>query len=298
MGRRNVRRSSGPGCSTLLWIIVIIAVIGYFAPFFGNSSPSPVSSSISREKLSPSLCLTSSEWYEDGWGDWIDNAGSSEQQKLVDDMQTFYSLTGVQPYLYITGSEGASISDTNDLENAARDFYDSHFQDKGHLLLIFREYPNASGNYLSGVFVGEDAKRVIDDEAREVLLSKIDRYYDDTSLSEARLFGKAFSETARSIMRKSSGKTSYSAVFVGPVILVVAVFLFLVFRKRKANTVQQTPSVTQAAAASPQSVSPPVPGPDGSAGKTIVMKCPNCGASVSVSPSGGTCRYCSSPLHP
>ena len=122
-----------------------------------------------------------------------------ERSKMIEDFRYFYQKTGIQPYLWILGENGASIQDSEALEQATRDRYDALFSDKGHLLIAFREYPNASGNYISGCFAGEDAERVMDAEAREVLLTNIDTCYDRTDYSEAQLFGTAVRKTADAI---------------------------------------------------------------------------------------------------
>ena len=75
--------------------------------------------------------------------------------------------------------------------------------DEGHLLVIFREYPNASGNYICTITPGYDAEtQVMDDQAKEIFLDCIDYYYSDEDLNEGEFFAKSLVKAGDRIMTK------------------------------------------------------------------------------------------------
>jgi hypothetical protein len=133
-------------------------------------------STIAREMLPADDCDPIDAWYQDDWGTWI-TEGSGEEAALIDGLEYFYEKTGVQPYLWITGEEvGAEYQSEGSLEDWAEEKYAELFgEDEGHLLIVFREYPDESGDYICTITPGYNASTVVmDDQAREILLDYID----------------------------------------------------------------------------------------------------------------------------
>ena len=137
--------------------------------------------------LDESKCDPIDEWYQDDWGDWIDEPG--EEGELIAGLQYFYNKTGVQPYLWITGEEGGDYKSEGSLEELSESKYKELFgEDEGHVIIIFREYPNESSNYICTVTPGYDAETVVmDEEAREILFHTGDSQTCDVIIDRAAL---------------------------------------------------------------------------------------------------------------
>ncbi len=157
--------------------------------------------------------------------DWIQNS-----TKLTVGMKNFYQKTGVQPYLYITGNINGSLNPT---EGQVKDFafakYDQLFSDEAHLLLIFFE-PRPS-DYSTWYVAGNQAKTVLDDEAMDILLDYVDRYYPDLSLSEEEFFSKSFNDAGKDIMKVY--RSPWISVFIVLGIVIIIIIGFSWWQKAK-----------------------------------------------------------------
>ena len=172
-------------------------------------------------------------YYTDGFGDWIHNPA-----KLEAGMKNFYKETGVQPYLYLTDSLDGNYNPSNaEAEAFAQKLYDSLFDDEAHLLLIFME---DEGRYHSWCLTGTQADSVIDNEAREILLDLIDRYYY-SDLDEDEMFSQAFDDAGKRIMTVTRSPWVSVLIVVG--VLGVVIVLFIWWRKAKAQKAKEAQQV-------------------------------------------------------
>ena len=263
-------------------------------------------STIKREPLPSSQCEYMDTWYEDKWGDWIDESG--EKASLISGMREFYDATGVQPYLYIMGEEGKDYMSEGSLEEFSENKYKELFgNDEGHLLVVFREYPNASSNYIVTCTPGYDAESVVmDEQARESLLDYIDYYYTDSSLNEGQFFGRSFEKAASRIMTKQMSLRTIITIIVVVVILAVAIIVtVMVVRKSKEKVAKQkTLEAKQKAdkakmeAAKAQTEFEQQKYEDELEKEFIAVTCPNCGASGNKirKATVGYCQYCGSAI--
>lgn len=225
----------GKGFYIFITVLAVVA-IGMFLGIMrdgGVMDDTITKSTIGRQRLAEELCTPSDRWYQDDWGDWLDTIFTADRETLAEGQRYFYERTGVQPFIWITGEEGADIQTVEQLQRAAERKYEELFADRGHLLIIFREYPNGSGNYLSGCFAGADAETVMDAEAREILLDYIDAYYPEVSYSESEMFAKALKNTAGAIMKVSLTTAQIAMICVGVLIVAVAAVLVVVNLRRK-----------------------------------------------------------------
>jgi hypothetical protein len=205
-------------------------------------------STIARDPLPANRCEAIDEWYQDDWGDWITE---DTEDELIDGMEYFYDKTGVQPYLWIMGEEGADYRSEGSLEELSEQRYRELFgEDEGHLLVIFRESPNDSGNYIETVTPGYDAESVVmDEQAEEILLDYLDYYYADDSYNEAEFFSRAFKKSADRIMTKQMSRVGIITVISGAFILVVGlVIVAKIMKKRKIAVAEQKAKEAQAQA--------------------------------------------------
>lgn len=223
------RSSGGVGCLTVIIIFIILLVVLSIAQ--DNSSNGPRSSNITpstiqREAL-PKGAVNETDYFTDELG-WINN-----NTKLLSGLKYFYQKTGVQPYLYITDKvNGTSYPSEGELDEFARNLYDELFTDEAHLLFVFFEHDNS---YMDRYVAGTQAKTVIDQEAGDILLDYIDRYYYYSDLTDEEFFSNSFRDAADRMMETT--KSPWITVFVvlGTVILVIILFVWWKSYKNQKN---------------------------------------------------------------
>lgn len=213
------------GCLTQLIIvfIVIIMMVAILGPLV-TSSVSITPSTVAREPLAAGAVITT-DYYTDEL-DWI-RSGSQLQKG----MKHFYKETGVQPYLYITDTvNGKNLPTSSDMEAYAAQLYDELFEDEGHFLLLFHEY-NPS-EYNMWYTAGAQAKTVMDNEACDILMDYVDKYYY-SDLSEDEMFSKAFDEAADRIMTVT--KSPLPGIIIAVCVVIGLVIAFSWWKKAKAQ---------------------------------------------------------------
>ncbi|MDW7655971.1 MAG: hypothetical protein SCM11_02225 [Bacillota bacterium] len=212
---------AGLGCITPL-IIIIFATVLLTGVFSFASSGSITKSSIKREPL-PRGSVVETGYFTDELG-WIQN-----QTELTSGMSNFYRETGVQPYLYLTDTiNGTHYPSDSEVEGFALSLYDELFADEAHLLLIFYEY---EGEYATWYVSGVQAKSVIDNEAADILLDYIDRYYYTDSISDEEFFSRSFNDAGERIM--SVTRSPWISVLIIAGIAVILIVVFIWWRKSK-----------------------------------------------------------------
>ncbi len=234
-GRRNRRvtengsSEGGGGClggmlfPTLIVIIILIVVISSCAVMNMGDDSSSVpyeGSDITRTKLADNQCSESSEWIDDELG-WI-----SSQSTVKSAMDSFYKETGVQPYLIITDNidgKGADLTD-DEIESYLTDVYDSLYNDEGHMILLFVEYE--PGQYVSYVYTGSAANGVIDASAKDYIITLVDSYYTDSSLTDDEYFARIFEDAGKNLMQDYNESTRTRNIII--IIVVVGVILIIV----------------------------------------------------------------------
>lgn len=154
--------------------------------------------------------------------------------ELVAGLRKFYQETGVQPYVYILpNGESTSVPD---LKSRAEALYPQLFTDEAHFLLVFCD--DGRGGYNCGYTVGSQAKTVMDNEAVSILADYLDRYYNDSSVSEEEIFSNAFAKTADRIMTVTQSPVVPVAVCIAAVI-VIALLVFSLQKRREAKERQR-----------------------------------------------------------
>lgn len=312
-GRTGSRQPSGclSGCiTTFAPVLMIFAFAFGFAFYRMGDSVLPAAltierSTIARDALPEDRCTPIDEWYQDDWGDWITE---DTEDELIDGLEYFYDKTGVQPYLWITGEEGENYRSEGSVEELGETRYEELFgEDEGHMLVIFREYPNGSGNYIETVIPGYDAEAVVmDEQAEEILLDYLDYYYSDDSLNEAEFFSMAFQKSADRIMTKQMSKITIITLITVALIIVLGLVIVARIRKnRKIAVAAQKAKEAQAQAdeAAAQANRAQVDFnrqvyEDELEKQNVAVICPNCGSSGNKIRRGtvGHCEYCGSAI--
>lgn len=230
MGPRHApMRRGGTGCGCFSGITSVVVLLVLFVLLISllssNASPSGTfdvtRSSVARQPL-PAGSVVETAYYTDELG-WIDNP-----TKLTSGMRNFYQKTGVQPHLLITDTiAGTHTPAEAQVEQYAMDTYDALFQDEAHLLLIFFEY---EGNYHTWYMAGSQAKAVLDQEAMDILLDYVDRYYY-SDMADDEMFSKAFNDAGDRIMTVT--RSPWIAVLLIAGIIIIAVILFIWWGRAK-----------------------------------------------------------------
>ena len=208
----------GGGCSTVLIMLVlvfiVIAIISSMNNFmtprhwfhdgswqgvqqgqqFAQPDPFPgvIPSTVIRTPLEAGSARETGPLFTDHLG-WINN-----QTALTNGMRNFHQATGVRPHLYIVGEiDGNARPSDDELLAFAQETYDRLFEDEAHVLLVFFE--NYEHDYAMAVVPGSQARSVIDQEAQDILMDFVQRYYY-SDLTEEELFSRAFDSTGQRIM--------------------------------------------------------------------------------------------------
>ncbi len=213
--RTQEKKRGIPGWYKVLCVVMVIVVIALLIS--AARSQSAAEGSVTREKLGADACTETTAVLQDEL-EWI-----SDTSTLKKGIDYFYDKTGVQPYLLICGSldgKGSEITD-EEAEASLEALYDSLYEDEGHMIFAFMEYE--SGRYITWLYTGRAADSVIDSDAREIFLSNVDLYYDDTSLSDEEFFAKVFTTSADTIMEDASGRARSAVVYVVLAVLILIV---------------------------------------------------------------------------
>ena len=306
---------SGGGCGSVfgsfIAIIIIISFIGLFIAALEGSANGNIPlfierSTVNREPLPDSKCTPCEEWYQDDWGDWIDDYG--EEDSLIHGLRYFYEKTGVQPYLWIMGEEGKDFKYEESLEELSDIKYKELFgDDEGHLIVIFREYPNASSNYICTATPGYDAEvQVMDEQAREILLDYIDYYYTDSNLTEGQFFDQAFRQAANRMMKKQLSWKQIGVIVAVAIILVIGIIITAkIVKSRKVAVAKQKAAQARAEANKAQAVATQKQVDfnrkqyeDQLETQNVAVTCPNCGATnIKIRKhTVGHCDFCGSAI--
>ena len=283
----------GSGCSSVFGIIFLFPFLFVMGIMYGIFDSGDLDaffkierSTVQREALPADKCQAVDKWYQDDWGDWIDESG--EEASLKAGLQHFYEKTGVQPYLWIMGEEGKDYMSEGSVEELAEEKYKELFgNDEGHLLVIFREYPNESSNYIATATPGHDAEtQVMDAQAREILLDYIDYFYTDNDLNEGRFFQRAFSRAADRIMIKQLSTKQLATIVIVAVVVVIGIIVTAsIIRKKKVAVAKQKALQKQAEAQQAKAVAAQKQTEfnqqkynDELETQYVAVECPNCGS--------------------
>ena len=209
----------------LTFAIIIMVVVMIFASIPPAAYGSVTRSTVKREPL-PRSSVVEAGYYTDELG-WIGN-----QTKLTAGMRNFYAKTGVQPHLYITDSINGSHNPSDiDLDNFAYEVYDRLFSDEAHLLLIFFEY---NSRYHTWYLCGTQAKTVIDNEAADILLDYVDKYYY-SDMNEEEFFSRAFDDAAKRIMSVTVSPWVYVGAVAAVLAIIIIAFIWWSRAKKQKN---------------------------------------------------------------
>jgi len=227
----------GCGCFSMILFVFImvigIAIIGQVANLgsgsFGNFGGGQVTqSTIAREALPRGTADSSVPFIVD------DTAFIANRSMAENGLRSFYNATGVRPTVYIVNNiNGAGPRNVTlpVMQDYARARYtDLIGTNQAHVLFLFI----TDGNFYS-MFVqpGSAAATVIDDQAQDILMDFVERYWAIES-NNSRMFSRAFESTGDRIM--SVHRSPWINVLIVAGVLLI---LFLLFTWWKAKRDQK-----------------------------------------------------------
>jgi hypothetical protein len=229
----------GCGCMsviiTLIVLALILSVISRFAnasvPFMGGRgfhTATVAPSTVRREALPRNAAMDTGQMYTDNLG-WIRN-----QNQLLAGMRNFHSKTGVRPHLYLTGDldGNTSLPSYQQLSDFANRKYEEILPDEAHVMLVFFE--NDYGERAMYVVAGRQAQMVMDDEARNILMDFVDRYYY-SDVDEEVLFSRAFDGTGQQIMTVTRSQWVPVLMVIGALLILFILFNWWKRRQEQKN---------------------------------------------------------------
>jgi hypothetical protein len=112
-------------------------------------------------------------------------------------------------------------------------FYKTAFADEGHLLVLF--YEPRPEDYTIWYFMGSAAEAVIDEEAAEILLDYLDKYYYYGNLNSGEYFAEAFTKAADRIMSVTMDPRIFWALIAAGLALVIVLAVRFALKRRRAK---------------------------------------------------------------
>jgi len=247
-GRRHqtviVNNGSGPmhgggrggcGCFTMIFAALVAILIFIIIANFANLAlpgagggfirMDVTRSTVERTALPRGTANDIGSLYTDNMSPpWIGNPGLLERG-----MRNFFNETGVRPHLYLTGEINGStaVPSFAQLSQFAGEVYEQLFNDEAHVLLVFFE--NHQGQYMMYVMPGNQARLVMDDEAREILMDYVQRYYYSNYGTEE-MFSRVFDGAGTRIMTVTRSPWIPVMIVFG---IVLILFLLYTWWKRK-----------------------------------------------------------------
>lgn len=221
--------SNSRATAILCLVIMIVLAIVLSLP---AKDQNITASTVTREPL-PASAVSETEYYTDEIGI------TGSKTDLENGMRYFFKKTGVQPYLYLTDSvDGTTSPSDSQLESFANTLYDDLFVDEGHLLMLLQD---SGTRYRIWIVTGTQAKQVADNEALNILVDYIDRYYYDNSKDAAQSLGMAFEKTADRMMTKTIRPlTVFIVSFAGVFVIAIVAFVIVKIINEKKRRDEQT----------------------------------------------------------
>ncbi len=207
------RRRRGGGClSVLLAVCVLIIIVVCAAQI-----PRRITTDHHRETSAsqvhvtplPSSAIHETAYYTDELG-WIGDASALEKS-----LKKFYSVTGVQPHIYLS----RTVLDQSEADS----LYSRLFTDEGHFLLVITD------DWNTVYILGDDAAGVLTDRVMDLFWENFDDCADSARADE-KVLTDTFIYTADGL---SSGASREPAAITGSqrrtasFFLILAIVLFL-----------------------------------------------------------------------
>ena len=119
-------------------------------------------------------------------------------------LKGFFNKTGVQPYIFITSYEEYKLEDYSEQERkdvAKQIFNENNLPSHAFLVVFWVNYEDDINIDYTTYAIGNQAERIMDDNALSIFKQSVEDYWYDYSLSTDKVLEKAYDKAADSIMR-------------------------------------------------------------------------------------------------
>lgn len=229
------RGGGGCGCFSMILVALVIVLIFSAISFFANLAVPGTGgsfirrdvthSTVERTALPRGTANDSGPWFTDNMNPpWVGNGPLMERG-----MRNFFNETGVRPHLLLVDNiDGRTAVPTlAQMSDFADRMYGQLFTDQAHVLLVFFE--NYRHEYAMYVLPGNQARLVMDDEAREILMDFVQRYYY-SHYSTEEMFSRVFDGAGTRIMTVTRSPWVTVMIVFG---ILLILFLLFTWWKRK-----------------------------------------------------------------
>ena len=234
MGRR--RGGCGSGCMgvimAIIMLIIVLSVISMVANFAMPAVPvggrtQVTRSTVNRTALPRDAADTSVTQLVDLKG-WIGNTAI-----LNRGMTNFHNRTGVRPILYITSEIDGNVRPTFAQLSAYanRRYAELTGGCEAHMLLVIFQSERNLDDYGWYIVRGAQARTVIDEEAYNIVLDYVARYWYNQRLENHEVFSRAFDESSERIMRVD--RSPWIPVLIVAGILLILALLYRWWQKKQ-----------------------------------------------------------------
>lgn len=243
-------RRRGGGClSFILALIITFIVLGVvvFSRVQSDAPHAPADTYTSGNGFVPldKSAVHETAYYTDDLG-WIE-----DPQTLESGLSYFYSMTGIQPHIYLTDVD-YSTDDGIDL------YYDL-FDDEGHFLFILYGVignDNYENWYVTPI-LGDDAADAMDPYL-DTFWDQYDENYENQELSAEEVLSRTFRETADEISQyivtdassappAGSNEKAHGSILLSLIVILIVVVIIVVIVRSRKNSASGTYSNTNTA---------------------------------------------------
>lgn len=197
-------------------IILLVIIVAYFLISRFTEASNITWSTVQRNKIEDTTAPT--EFLTDETDGYI-----TDEAALQEGIMTFYSRTGVLPYLYIL-KDDTSVASYADLNERAQELYDETFTDEDHFLIVAC---NNGSEFIFTYIVGDDAAVLMDTEAISIFDDCIALYADEANLTTR--VSKSLDTGSTHIMQ--TGNMGYRNIII--IAIVVIAIGYMVWRYKK-----------------------------------------------------------------
>ena len=224
----------GPGGNLFVEVIVVIIVIIIMMAFIRSSSVDNSVAKSTKQRQALSGAVNKTEWYEDNIG-WIGNKNT-----LIDGLEEFYKLTGVQPYILFVPYSSTYWNNGSINAQAADSYmekvYKEKFNDEAHFIFAYFQCQLDSKSEMDGEFrylSGYSADSIMDNEAINIFWGYFENNYYNTSLSLEKMISNTFSQTAKNIMsRPTNGWDVFKVLGSIVGVIIILIVIYKIFKKK------------------------------------------------------------------
>lgn len=228
------------------WATVIVFLIILIVAIVPMISRNSTTIKNTKQRVALSAAVSKTDWYEDNIG-WI-----TSKNELISGLETFYSKTGVQPYILFVPYSSSYWNGNNINATKADEYlekiYEEKFDDEGHFIFAYFQCKNDSKSEMDGEFrylSGYNADTIMDSEAINILWGYFEKNYYNTSLSIEKMISNTFSETAKSIMSKPTNGWDFAKVLLVAIVIILIVIVIYKMTKNKQKREKEKEEFTE-----------------------------------------------------